>query len=122
MPAEDDPRRGDVRAWIAEHPAPTGRELAEAGLVAPHWPRPWGLDADPIHQLIIDDELRRARIRRPDNVIGIGWAGPTLVHAGTPEQKDRYLFPLLASEEIWCQLAWGGKRPRRARHPRRARR
>ena len=104
MPAEDDPRRGDVRAWIAEHPAPTGRELAEAGLVAPHWPRPWGLDADPIHQLIIDDELRRARIRRPDNVIGIGWAGPTLVHAGTPEQKDRYLFPLLAGEEIWCQL------------------
>jgi len=104
MPSEDDPRRLEVRAWIADHPSPTGRELAEAGLVAPHWPRPWGLDADPIHQLIIDDELKRARIRRPDNMIGIGWAGPTLVHAGTPEQKDRYLFPLLAGEEIWCQL------------------
>ena len=104
MPSEDDPRRIEVRAWIADHPSPTGRELAEAGLVAPHWPRPWGLDADPIHQLIIDDELKRARIRRPDNMIGIGWAGPTLVHAGTPEQKDRYLFPLLAGEEIWCQL------------------
>ena len=58
MPSEDDPRRIEVRAWIADHPSPTGRELAEAGLVAPHWPRPWGLDADPIHQLIIDDELR----------------------------------------------------------------
>ena len=104
MPSEDDPRRIEVRAWIADHPSPTGRELAEAGLVAPHWPRPWGLDADPIHQLIIDDELKRARIRRPDNMIGIGWAGPTLVHAGTQEQKDRYLFPLLAGEEIWCQL------------------
>jgi hypothetical protein len=53
------------------------------------WPRPgtwrrtgrepWGLDADPIHQLIIDDELRRAGVRRPNNPIGIGWAGPTLV-------------------------------------------
>ncbi len=78
--------------------------MAEAGYVAPHWPRPWGLDADPIHQLIIDDELQRAGVRRPSNQIGIGWAGPTLVHAGTDEQKERYLFPLLAAEEIWCQL------------------
>jgi alkylation response protein AidB-like acyl-CoA dehydrogenase len=37
-------------------------------------------------------------------MIGIGWAGPTILHAGTQEQKERYLFPLLAGEEIWCQL------------------
>jgi 3-oxochol-4-en-24-oyl-CoA dehydrogenase len=30
--------------------------------------------------------------------------GPTILHAGTEAQKDRYLFPLLAGEEIWCQL------------------
>lgn len=72
--------------------------------MAPHWPRPWGLDADPIHQLIIDDELQRAGVRRPVNPIGIGWAGPTLLKAGTDAQKDRYLFPLLAGEELWCQL------------------
>ena len=41
---------------------------------------------------------------RPSNQIGIGWAGPTILHAGTEEQKERYLFPLLAGEEIWCQL------------------
>ena len=87
MPDEDDPRRTRIRAWLAEHPTPTGREMAEAGYVAPHWPRPWGLDADPIHQLIIDDELRRAGVRRPSNQIGIGWAGPTLVAAGSAEQK-----------------------------------
>ena len=104
MPGEDDPRRVEIRGWLAEHPEPGGREMAEAGYVAPHWPRPWGLDADPIHQLIIDDELRRAGVRRPSNQIGIGWAGPTLVAAGTDEQKERYLFPLLAAEEIWCQL------------------
>jgi len=104
LPADDDPRRREVRAWLAEHPTPTGRELAEAGYVAPHWPRPWGLDADPIHQLIIDDELKRAGVRRPSNMIGIGWGGPTILHAGTQAQKDRYLFPLLAGEEIWCQL------------------
>ncbi|HLT15485.1 MAG TPA: acyl-CoA dehydrogenase family protein, partial [Acidimicrobiales bacterium] len=104
LPGDDDPRRVAVRAWLAEHPSPTGRQLAEAGYVAPHWPAPWGLDADPIHQLLIDDELRAAGVARPVNPIGIGWAGPTILHAGTDAQKERYLMPLLAGEEIWCQL------------------
>ncbi len=104
LPPEDDPRRAEVRAWLDEHPQSTARQLAEAGYVAPHWPKPYGLDADPIHQLIIDDELRRAGIRRPVNPIGIGWAGPTIIHAGTEAQKQRYLLPILAGEEIWCQL------------------
>jgi alkylation response protein AidB-like acyl-CoA dehydrogenase len=104
LPGDEDERRRLVRDFIEEHPQPTGRQLAECGFVAPHWPAPFGLGADPIHQLIIDEELRRAGIRRPDNVIGIGWAGPTIIHAGTDEQKERYLMPLLAGEEIWCQL------------------
>jgi alkylation response protein AidB-like acyl-CoA dehydrogenase len=104
LPGVDDERRVAVRAWLEEHPSPSGRDLAEAGYVAPHWPAPWGVDADPIHQLIIDEELKRAGVRRPMNPIGIGWAGPTIVHAGTKEQKDRYLLPLLAGEEMWCQL------------------
>ena len=74
------------------------------GYVAPHWPRPWGLDASPIMQLVIDDEMRRAKVARPQNQIGIGWAGPTILYAGSDEQKERYLFPLLAGEEVWCQL------------------
>ena len=104
LPPDDDPRRLEVRAWLADHPRPTGRQLAEAGYVAPHWPRPWGLEADPIHQLVIDDELRAAGVSRPSNMIGIGWAGPTILHGGTEAQKERYLLPLLAGEEIWCQL------------------
>jgi alkylation response protein AidB-like acyl-CoA dehydrogenase len=104
LPGDDDPRRVEVREWLAANPRPSGRQLAEAGLVAPHWPRPWGLDADPVHQLVIDDELRRAGVGRPGNVIGIGWAGPTIIHAGTEAQKARYLVPLLAGDEIWCQL------------------
>jgi alkylation response protein AidB-like acyl-CoA dehydrogenase len=104
LPGDDHPARAAFRAWLAAHPEPSPRQLAESGYVAPHWPRPWGLDAGPVDQLVIDDEMRRAGVRRPFNQIGIGWAGPTLVHAGTDEQKRRYLLPLLAGEEIWCQL------------------
>lgn len=72
--------------------------------MAPHWPAPFGLGADPALQLVVDEELRRAGVRRPENTIGIGWAGPTLLHSGTTEQQERYLLPLLAADEIWCQL------------------
>jgi len=104
LPADDDPRRLEVRAWLAANPNPTGRRLAEAGYVAPHWPRPWGLGADPILQLIIDDELARAGVQVPMNPMGTGWGGPTILVGGSQAQKDRYLLPMLAGEEFWCQL------------------
>ena len=85
--AGDHPMRVGIRDWLDAHPSPTGRQLAERGLVAPHWPEPWGLGADPALQLVVDEELRRAGVRRPENTIGIGWAGPTLVHAGSPRAE-----------------------------------
>jgi alkylation response protein AidB-like acyl-CoA dehydrogenase len=104
LPGDGHRARTAFREWLVKNPEPSPRQLAAAGYVAPHWPRPWGLDADPVAQLVIDDEMRRAGVRRPFNQIGIGWAGPTLVHAGTDAQKARYIPPLLAGEEIWCQL------------------
>lgn len=104
LAADDDPRRLAVRDWLAAHPSPTGAQLAAAGYVAPHWPEPYGLDADPLHQLLIDEELRAAGVSRPENPIGIGWAGPTLLHGGTDDQKARYLPRLLSGEDFWCQL------------------
>ena len=100
----DDPRRAQVRQWLAAHPHPTGRDLAEAGLVAPHWPPPWGRGSSPEEQLLIDDALHRANVQRPINPIGIGWAGPTILVAGTTEQRQRWLPKLLSGEEFWCQL------------------
>ena len=104
LPGDDHPFRADVRAWLTSHPRPSSEALARAGLVAPHWPRPWGLDATPVEQLIVDDELRRARVLRPNNPIGIGWAGPTILMAGTQQQKDDYLFDILSGAKFWCQL------------------
>jgi alkylation response protein AidB-like acyl-CoA dehydrogenase len=104
LPAEDDPRRVEVRRWFAEHPQPSARALVDAGFVVPHWPRPYGLDADPAMQLIIEDEMRRAGVVKPTNPIGIGHCGPILVTLASEEQKQRYLWPMLTGEEMWCQL------------------
>jgi 3-oxochol-4-en-24-oyl-CoA dehydrogenase len=104
LPAEDDPRRMEVRRWFTEHPAPRPRELVEAGFVVPHWPRPYGLDADPALQLIVEGEMRRAGVSKPLNPIGIGHCGPIIVALGNEQQQQRYLWPMLAGEELWCQL------------------
>jgi 3-oxochol-4-en-24-oyl-CoA dehydrogenase len=107
LPADDDPRRLAVRAWLAEHPTPTNADLHAAGYIVPHWPAPYGLDADPIHQLIIDDELRRGGVVRTSvstNAIGVGWAAPTIFLAGTDWQRQRFLDPIFRGEEIFCQL------------------
>ena len=110
LPPEADTYREAVRAFLADH-APGGafppdfaRRLAGAGYVAPHWPPPWGRGAGAIEQLVIDEVLRGAAAPRPMNPIGIGWAGPTLLVAGTEEQHRRYLPGLLDGSEIWCQL------------------
>jgi alkylation response protein AidB-like acyl-CoA dehydrogenase len=100
----NDPRRVEIREWIEQHPHPSGSDLAQAGLVAPHWPTPWGRGASVEDQLIIDDELSRAHVQRPINPIGIGWAGPTILQGGTLEQQERWLPKLLSGEEFWCQL------------------
>jgi alkylation response protein AidB-like acyl-CoA dehydrogenase len=99
-----------LRAFVREHapdgryPADWSRRLADAGFVAPHWPQPWGLDAGPVEQLAIDETMRELQVPRPVNPIGIGWAGPTLLVAGTEEQKERWLPGVLDGSELWCQL------------------
>ena len=99
-----------LRSFVAEHapdgryPADWNRLLAAAGYVAPHWPRPWGLDATPVEQLAIDEVMRELRVPRPMNPIGIGWAGPTLLVAGTDTQQQAWLPGILDGSELWCQL------------------
>jgi alkylation response protein AidB-like acyl-CoA dehydrogenase len=102
-----EPERAPVRGkaqQIAALPADQQRQaLAEAGYLAPHWPAPHGLDATPAQQLIIDHELARAGVQRPDLVIA-GWAVPTILQHGSEEQIERFVAPTLRGEITWCQL------------------
>ncbi|HJP24800.1 MAG TPA: acyl-CoA dehydrogenase family protein, partial [Acidimicrobiales bacterium] len=104
LPPDDDPRRLEIRVWLDTHPHPDRATLAAGGFIAPHWPGPWGRDADAVTQLIIDDEFQRAGVRIPGASIGVGWAGPTIIAGGTQAQKERFLPPMLANTEDWCQL------------------
>jgi alkylation response protein AidB-like acyl-CoA dehydrogenase len=101
---------GQLRALVADN-APAGafppgwnQILARSGYVAPHWPAPWGLDANPVEQIAIDEVMRELNVPRPLNPIGAGWAGPTLLVAGTETQQQTWLPGILDGSEIWCQL------------------
>ncbi len=104
---QDDAERQQVRTELAEISAlPVARQrpqLAEKGYLAPHWPRPYGQGATAGRQLLIDEELRRAGLERPDLVVG-GWALPTIIQHGTPEQQNRFVLPTLRGDLTWCQL------------------
>ena len=77
--------------------------LAEHGLVAPSWPRPWGLDANPLQQLIVQEEFDRRRLDQPSMAIG-QWVLPVVLKHGTPEQIEALAARSLRGELIWCQL------------------
>ena len=77
--------------------------LAETGLMAPHWPEPYGRAASPAEQLVIDQELAAAGVQRPDISIG-WWAAPTILEHGTPEQIERFIPGTLNGDVYWCQL------------------
>jgi alkylation response protein AidB-like acyl-CoA dehydrogenase len=108
LPAEAGPLRAELAGLIAgiaalDDPAEQRRALADQGLLAPHWPSPWGRDAGPVEQLVIDQLCAEVGLRRP-NLAVAAWALPTIIAHGTPEQTERFVTPTLRGEIIWCQL------------------
>jgi 3-oxochol-4-en-24-oyl-CoA dehydrogenase len=94
----------ELAAGIAKQPPDARRRvLTDSGYASPAWPPPYGLAASPAAQLVIDDELGRAGIMRPDIVIG-GWAIPAIIGHGTQEQADRFAAATLRGVITWCQL------------------
>ena len=80
------------------------RALYDGGWVGISWPEEYGgRGLSPRFQAIYLEEEARAEAPPHIGVIGLGMAGPTIITRGTEAQKARYLQPLLAAEEIWCQ-------------------
>jgi alkylation response protein AidB-like acyl-CoA dehydrogenase len=93
----------DEAAYVAAHRAWQGK-LAAAGLAAVAWPVDvGGQGLGAVEQVIVNQEINRAGLPGVLDVIGVGMLGPTIIAHGTEEQKARYLRPILAAEEIWCQ-------------------
>lgn len=106
-----------LREFLAEHhPGPTPRgaaklpflrvwqaTLADAGWVAPSWPRRWGGMGLPAPlQAAYHREMMLGRAPvPPTNAVGI--VGPTILLHGTDAQRERYLPPMLRADELWCQ-------------------
>src|SRR5258707_7055064 len=112
--------RDEVRTWLEEnHPGPepeAGLEevmafrrewqgkLHEAGWAGISWPKEYGgRGATLIEQAIVVGRAAGQEAQSPANVLGLAMGGPVVIAHGTDEQKQRYLEPILTSEEIWCQ-------------------
>jgi alkylation response protein AidB-like acyl-CoA dehydrogenase len=118
--------RDEVRAWLkANLPRPWNEELrdpkaTEDGLMAYRrqwqnklykggylgmdWPKDWGgRGAGEVEKAILEAELAAADAPPILNLLGISLLGPALIHHGSEAQRRRFLPPMLAAEEIWCQ-------------------
>lgn len=116
-PEEADLRRR-VRVWLGDHsvalPSDFGervkalvlwqRQLYDAGFVGLSWPTTYGghglgLPAE----AVFAEELANSAAPELINRLAVYTWGPTLLEFGTPEQKDRFLRPMLDASELWCQ-------------------
>jgi alkylation response protein AidB-like acyl-CoA dehydrogenase len=124
---EDEAFRKEVRAWLDAHvvgefAALGGRGgsgdetygfetrrrwehvLAEGGWTCIGWPiEHGGRGASIAHQVIFNEEYVRARAPGRVSIMGEGLIGPTLIQYGTAAQKARFLPPIVAGQELWCQ-------------------
>ncbi len=99
----DGPQYSDgERRW--ERASKWHKALYDGGWVGIWWPRQFGgRGASLLEQYIYEEEINRIDAPGTINPVGIMIAGPTIMQWGTDEQKARYLKPILAGDEIWCQ-------------------
>ncbi len=124
--SEDEAFRKELRAWLEknrpERPASElesffeednddwkrrvawFKKLHSGGWTGIDWPREYGGRGATILQTIVyHQELGRAGAPLPYIGSGTSLIGPTLMHWGTDEQKQRFLPKILSGDEIWCQ-------------------
>ena len=105
LPTEADAYRSQAREAVAHlQSLPEDKQrdfLVDSGYLVPHWPKPWGRAADVLEQLVIEEEF--TGVERQD--MGItGWVALTIAQAGTDDQRERWVEPVLRGQVMWCQL------------------
>ncbi|MDT5100433.1 MAG: hypothetical protein QOC76_4170 [Mycobacterium sp.] len=92
----------EFRAELSRADAADQQKIwARSGYLQPHWPKPYGRDADSVEQLIIEEVLDG--LEKPSLGLG-GWVVPTLLQHGSDELIERLMWPSLEGELRWCQL------------------
>ncbi|MEU3930704.1 acyl-CoA dehydrogenase family protein [Streptomyces sp. NPDC029044] len=108
---EDDAFRSEARDWLAAHVSGVAdRRTWERTLGAAGWiGLGWGGDgygnrrATLTQQVVWAEEYARSAAPPRSGHIGENLFAPTLLAHGTDEQKSRFLPPIAAGEELWCQ-------------------
>jgi len=94
---------GDEHALLEERHA-WEKCLGQAGWTCVGWPAECGGRGLSLSQQVIFYE-EYARAQGPGRVghIGEGLIGPTLIHFGNDEQRERFLPRIVSGEDLWCQ-------------------
>ncbi|WBO65606.1 acyl-CoA dehydrogenase family protein [Streptomyces camelliae] len=108
---EDDAFRLEARSWLASHvnSADSKRTwehtLGAAGWIGLGWPESGygNRTATLTQQVAWAEEYARSGAPPRSGHIGENLLAPTLIAHGTDEQKKRFLPPVAAGEELWCQ-------------------
>ena len=81
-----------------------GAQLAEHGYLTPSWPAEYGgRDASPYEQVIVAEEMVRHGEPRALQYMSVNYIGPTIMMAGSEEQKAYHLPRISKGEVLWCQ-------------------
>ena len=78
-------------------------KLATKGWVAPAWPQEYGGQGMPyMQQVVLSEEI--AYHRAPNtSLIGVTYAGPTIIVYGNDDQKKQFLPGITSGGIVWCQ-------------------
>ncbi len=80
------------------------KRLHAGGWVGIHWPKEYGgRGASLLEQMMFAEEMIGAGAPPGVNMIGLTMVSPAVIRHGTEAQKARWLPPILAADEIWCQ-------------------
>jgi len=105
LPIEAQQFRADARSFVKElQSLPESQRLrrfVDSGYVMPHWPKPYGLGAGAVQQLVIEEELAGVDCPRYSMA---SWIMLTVLQHGTEDQIDRWIRPTLLRELRWCQM------------------